>query len=90
MPDGYPTAAQKEALSPICDHEPMPTDRLAERLLAAREPSTDPGHARAITRMAGTLAWRLQAQGFITANGTDAWRTTSTGRALIACPGASP
>ncbi|MEV0831320.1 hypothetical protein [Nonomuraea rubra] len=28
MSDGYPTAAQKEALSLICDHEPMPTARL--------------------------------------------------------------
>ncbi|MGW3350792.1 hypothetical protein ACWDA3_46445 [Nonomuraea rubra] len=85
MSDGYPTAAQKEALSLICDHEPMPTARLAERLLAAREPSTHPGYARAITRMAGTLAWRLQAQGFITASGTGTWRTTSSGRALISC-----
>ncbi|MEV5889130.1 hypothetical protein [Nonomuraea fuscirosea] len=88
MSDGYPTAAQKEALSLICDHEPMPTARLGERLLAAREPSTNPGYARAITHMAGTLAWRLQAQGFIAADGADAWRTTSIGRALIACTGA--
>ncbi|MFC5828639.1 hypothetical protein [Nonomuraea insulae] len=87
MSDGYPTAAQKEALRLICGNEPMPTDRLAERLLAARRPSTNPGYARAVTHMAGTLAWRLHAQGFIANSGPDAWHTTPTGRALISCTG---
>ncbi|WP_156325337.1 hypothetical protein [Nonomuraea sp. SBT364] len=88
MSDGYPTAAQKETLRLICDHEPMPAHRLADELVAARRPGTDPGYARAIARMAGTLAWRLQAQGFIIETRTGDWRTTSDGRALISCAGA--
>jgi hypothetical protein len=86
MSDGYPTAAQKEALRLICDHEPMPTHRLADALVAARSPSTTPGYAPAIARMAGTLAWRLQAQGLIAETRTGGWATTAEGRALIACP----
>ncbi|MEV1004897.1 hypothetical protein [Nonomuraea sp. NPDC050202] len=46
MSDGYPTAAQKEALRLICGHEPMPAYRLADELVAARRPSTNPGYAR--------------------------------------------
>ncbi|WP_067143905.1 hypothetical protein [Microtetraspora malaysiensis] len=87
MSDGYPTAAQKQALRLICDHEPMPADRLAEELVATRAPSGNPGYAPAIARMAATLAWRLHAQGFITETGEDAWRTTTGGRELIACSG---
>ncbi|MFC4111067.1 hypothetical protein [Nonomuraea zeae] len=86
MSDGYPTAAQKEALRLICDREPMPAHRLAEALVAARRPSTNPGYAPAIARMAGTLAWRLQAQGFIAETRAGGWTTTAEGRALIACP----
>ncbi|MFD8531669.1 hypothetical protein ACFV0L_30045 [Streptosporangium canum] len=86
MSDGYPTAAQKEALRLICDHEPMPAHRLADELVTARKPSTTPGYAPAIARMAGTLAWRLQAQGFITETRAGYWATTADGRALIACP----
>ncbi|MEU7990590.1 hypothetical protein AB0B56_37590 [Streptosporangium canum] len=86
MSDGYPTAAQKEALRLICDHEPMPAPWLADALVAARRPSTNPGYARAIAWMAGTLAWRLQAQGFIAETGAGGWASTAEGRALIACP----
>ncbi|MGR6924350.1 hypothetical protein ACU635_59685 [[Actinomadura] parvosata] len=86
MSDGYPTAAQKEALRLICDHEPMPAHRLADELVAARKSSTNPGYAKAIARMAGTLVWRLQAQGFIAETGAGAWATTAEGRTLIACP----
>ncbi|PZG16913.1 hypothetical protein [Nonomuraea aridisoli] len=85
MSDGHPTAAQKEALRIICDHEPIPTDRLAGELLAARPGSTNPRYSLAITRMAGTLAWRLQAQGFVAEAEFDRWKTTPDGRALIAC-----
>ncbi|PRX60630.1 hypothetical protein B0I32_11621 [Nonomuraea fuscirosea] len=86
MSDGYPTAAQKEALRLICRHEPMPAHRLADELVAARKPSTNPGYGPAIARMAGTLAWRLQAQGFIAETLAGDWATTAEGRALIACP----
>ncbi|MEV4177493.1 hypothetical protein [Nonomuraea sp. NPDC049709] len=86
MSDGYPTAAQKEALRLICDHELMPAPRPADELVAARGPGTNPGHARALTRMAGTLAWRLQAQGFIAGTRAGGWATTAEGRAFIACP----
>ncbi|MGW2157581.1 hypothetical protein [Nonomuraea sp. NPDC001699] len=86
MSDGYPTAAQKEALRLICDHEPMPARQLADDLVAARKASTNPGYAPAIARMAGTLAWRLQAQGFIAETRAGGWATTAEGRALIACP----
>ncbi|NRQ38095.1 hypothetical protein HII36_40640 [Nonomuraea sp. NN258] len=86
MSDGYPTAAQKEALRLICDQQPMPVHRLAAEMVAARRPSTNPGYAPAIARMAGTLAWRLQAQGFITENRAGGWTTTAEGRALISCP----
>ena len=65
MSDGYPTAAQKGALRAICAHEPASAGLLADKLLAARQASGNVRHSRAITRMAGTLAWRLQAQGFI-------------------------
>ncbi|MFB4294659.1 hypothetical protein ACBI99_43985 [Nonomuraea sp. ATR24] len=86
MSDGYPTAAQKEALRLICDHEPMPAHRLAEALVTARRPSPNAGYAKAIARMAGTLAWRLQAQGFIADTRAGGLATTAEGRALIACP----
>ncbi len=82
MSDGYPTAAQKEALRLICDH-----GRPGRDLPQALQPSTNPGYARAITRMAGTLTWRLRAQGFITEVEGGAWVTTATGREPIACPG---
>ncbi|TDD01721.1 hypothetical protein E1292_25165 [Nonomuraea deserti] len=86
MSDGYLTAAQREALRLICDHGPLDTRRLGEHLIAARPASTNPGYAPAIARMAGTLAWRLQAQGFVTESGTGLWRTSRDGRALIGCP----
>ncbi|WP_327090366.1 hypothetical protein OIE66_07000 [Nonomuraea sp. NBC_01738] len=86
MSDGYPTAAQKEALRLVCDHDGLDTDRLAIHLVGVRRSSSNPGYARAVSRMAGTLAWRLEAQGFITRSG-DAWATTATDRALISCPG---
>jgi hypothetical protein len=85
MSDGHPTAAQREALLLICDHEPMPADRLAAGLVAARRPSTNPGYARAITRMAATPAWRLNAQGYIAETAAGAWTTTAGGREFIAC-----
>ncbi|SFI61162.1 hypothetical protein SAMN05216275_10462 [Streptosporangium canum] len=85
MSDGYPTAAQKEALTLICGHDGLDTGRLAGHLVSARRSSPNPGYARAITRMAGTLVWRLEAQGFITRTG-GAWATTPTGRTLISCP----
>ncbi|TDD16557.1 hypothetical protein [Nonomuraea diastatica] len=85
MSDGYPTAAQKEALRLICDHGRLETERLGRRLLRARRPSSNPGFARAIARMAGTLTWRLQAQGFITETADGAWVTTASGRRLISC-----
>ncbi|MFF3669910.1 hypothetical protein [Microtetraspora malaysiensis] len=65
----------------------MPTDRVADELVAARAPSGNPGYAPAIARMAGTLVWRLHAQGLIANAGAGAWRTTAGGRELIACPG---
>ncbi|WP_440106738.1 hypothetical protein [Streptosporangium sp. H16] len=83
MSEGYPTAAQKEALRLICDHGPLDTDQLGEYLIAARHASTNAGYAPAIARMAGTLIWRLHAQGFIT-EADDAWITTADGR-LIVC-----
>ncbi|MGW4796159.1 hypothetical protein ACWEPC_27435 [Nonomuraea sp. NPDC004297] len=86
MSDGHPTAAQKEALRLIYDHEPMPAHQLADALVAAREPSSSPGYAPAIARMAGTLAWRLQAQGFIAETRAGGWASMAEGRALIACP----
>ncbi|MFF4989710.1 hypothetical protein ACFY19_21135 [Streptosporangium saharense] len=86
MSDGYPTAAQKEALRLICAHEPMSAHRLADALVAARGPSTNLGYAPAITRMAGTLTWRLQAQGLITETRGGGWAATAEGRALITCP----
>ncbi|MER5324497.1 hypothetical protein [Streptosporangium roseum] len=88
MSDGYPTSAQKEALRLICDHEPLKAGQLGEHLVAARHLSTDPGSGPAITRMAGTLTWRLHAQGFIAgAESGNGWKTTANGRELIACAG---
>ncbi|MEV0585466.1 hypothetical protein [Nonomuraea sp. NPDC050310] len=57
MSDGYPTAAQKEALRLLCHHDGLDTERLA-----------------------GTLAWRLEAQGFIAQAG-DTWTATPAGAA---------
>jgi hypothetical protein len=87
MSEGYPTAAQREALRLICAHGQLDTDELGARLVSARRSSTNPGFARAIARMAGTLAWRLHAQGFITETGR-AWSTTAQGRNLISCESA--
>ncbi|MET8339861.1 hypothetical protein ABZV14_26580 [Streptosporangium canum] len=89
MSEGYPTAAQKEALRLICDHGPLEAERLGERLIAARRGSSNPGFAPAVARMAGTLAWRLHAQGFITETAPDTWKTTADGRQLIDCQGAA-
>ncbi|WP_113704162.1 hypothetical protein [Nonomuraea lactucae] len=86
MSEGYPTAAKKEALRIVCDTEPIPIDRLADELLATRRPSSNPGYPRAITRMAGTLAWRLHAQGFI-AEAAGRSESTADGRDLIASAG---
>ncbi len=55
MSDGYPTAAQKEALRLICDHGRLHTEELGRQLVSARRSSTNPGFASAIARMAGTL-----------------------------------
>lgn len=88
MSEGYPTAAQKEALRLICDHGPLDTTRLGELLVSARGSSTNPGFVPAIARMAGTLTWRLRAQGFI-ADGHpgELWAATARGRELIGCSG---
>ncbi|GAT71046.1 hypothetical protein HS048_20645 [Planomonospora sp. ID91781] len=86
MSDGYPTAPQKEALRLICEHGPLDADRLGHRLADARRVSGDPGHAAAIARMAGTLAWRPAAQGFI-AQAEGAWAATAAGRRVISCTG---
>ncbi|MGJ6970144.1 hypothetical protein ACSDR0_50685 [Streptosporangium sp. G11] len=88
MSEGYPTAAQKEALRLICEHGPIDTHRLGERLVAARGPSSNPKFAPAIARTAGPLAWRLHVQGFIAeAPSPDRWITTADGRRLIGCAG---
>ncbi|MEU0485330.1 hypothetical protein ABZ260_39890 [Streptosporangium sp. NPDC006013] len=88
MSEGYPTAAQKEALRLICEHGPIDTRRLGEHLVAARRSSSNPGYAPAIARTAGALAWRLQAQGFIAEDPCSAlWMTTADGRRLIGCAG---
>ncbi|MET8054136.1 hypothetical protein ABZU75_41835 [Streptosporangium sp. NPDC005286] len=87
MSEGYPTAAQKEALRLICEHGPVDTRRLGEHLVAARRPSTNPGFAPAIARMAQPLAWRLQAQGFITGDLAGELWTSASGRQLIGCAG---
>ncbi|MFD8564974.1 hypothetical protein ACWDOR_18985 [Streptosporangium canum] len=84
MSDGYPTAAQKEALRLICDHGRLDTEDLGRHLVNARGSSTNPGFAPAIARMAGTLAWRLESQGFIAEAGAG-WRMTADGRRLISC-----
>ncbi|MEU0570428.1 hypothetical protein ABZ297_34265 [Nonomuraea sp. NPDC005983] len=84
MSDGYPTAPQKEALRLICEHGHLDTRQLAGHLVRARRSSTNPGFASAIARMAGTLTWRLHAQGFIT-DTEGVWRTTTAGRGLISC-----
>lgn len=84
MSEGHPTAAQREALRLICEHGPLATESLGRHLVEARKASTNPGFAPAIARMAGTLTWRLHAQGLITTAG-QAWTTTAQGRVLIAC-----
>ncbi|MEO3861034.1 hypothetical protein [Acrocarpospora sp. B8E8] len=86
MSEGYPTAAQKEALRLICEHGRLDTRRLGAHLVGARRTSANPGFAPAIARMAGTLVWRLEAQGFI-AGSEDTWTTTAEGRRLISCSG---
>ncbi|WP_449066588.1 hypothetical protein [Planomonospora algeriensis] len=86
MPDGHPTAPQKEALRLICTRGPLSTDRLTGYLLATRETSAHPGYAPAVARLADTLVWRLAAQGFITGTG-GVWGTTVIGRRLISCSG---
>ncbi|MFF5209533.1 hypothetical protein [Streptosporangium sp. NPDC000396] len=68
----------------ICDHGRLDTERLGRHLVGARRSSTNPGYARAIAHMAGTLTWRLQAQGFVT-EAEGAWATTASGRTLISC-----
>ena len=35
MSEGHPTAAQKEALRLVCDHEPMPADRRRRQPVAS-------------------------------------------------------
>ncbi|MER5423401.1 hypothetical protein [Streptosporangium roseum] len=88
MSDGYPTAAPEEALRLICDHEPLEAGRLGEHLVAAGRLSANPGFGPAIARMAGTVTWRLRAQGFIAgAESGNGWTTTANGRELIACAG---
>ncbi|WP_214317539.1 hypothetical protein [Nonomuraea sediminis] len=86
MSDGYPTAAQREALQIICDHPAIDSQNLSRYLVAARRTSSNPGYAKAIARMAGMLAWRLESQGFINeTNGM--WATTAQGRTLVGCTG---
>ncbi|WP_157518741.1 hypothetical protein [Herbidospora mongoliensis] len=85
MSEGHPTEPQREALRLICRAEPMSTTELAAGLIEARPGSTNPGYPRAISRMAGTLAWRLHAQHFVTEASQGTWRTTPAGRALIGC-----
>ncbi|MGV9309862.1 hypothetical protein ACWENQ_45365 [Nonomuraea sp. NPDC004354] len=68
----------------ICDHGRLHTEELGRQLVSARRSSTNPGFASAVARMAGTLTWRLEAQGFIAEAG-DEWTTTADGRRLIAC-----
>ncbi|OUC99995.1 hypothetical protein [Streptosporangium minutum] len=88
MSEGHPAAAQGEALRLICGHGPLEAGRLGERLVAARRLSTDPDFGPVITRMAGTLTWRLHAQGFIAqAESGNGWTVTADGRELIACAG---
>ncbi|MFI6499880.1 hypothetical protein [Nonomuraea typhae] len=84
MSDGHPTAAQLEALRLICAHDQLTTAHLAEHLIAARPASGNPGYAPAIARQAGMLAWRLQAQQYVTET-SGVWATTAPGRDLIAC-----
>ncbi|GIH78207.1 hypothetical protein [Planobispora longispora] len=78
MSDGYVTAPQQQALRLICER--------GRRLARARPAASTPGHAPAITRLAGALAWRLAAQGFITDTG-GRWSATADGRRLISCFG---
>ncbi|GIH25322.1 hypothetical protein Aph01nite_36320 [Acrocarpospora phusangensis] len=84
MSEGYPTAAQKEALRLICAHGRLDTDELGAHLVRARRSSSNPGFTPAIARMAGTLTWRLHAQGFLTETG-GFWSATAAGRKLISC-----
>ncbi|MEU7002514.1 hypothetical protein [Nonomuraea sp. NPDC046570] len=86
MSDGHPTAAQREALRLICDHDRLTTTELARHLVAARPAGTNPGYAPAIARQAGMLAWRLQAQHHIAETG-GVWASTASGRDLIGCSG---
>lgn len=86
MSDGHPTAAQREALQLICDHDRLTTQQLGRQLVVARSASGNPGYGPAIARQAGMLTWRLQAQQYVTeADGL--WTTTAAGRDLIACSG---
>jgi len=78
-----PAAAPEGALGLIREHGPIPAD-LAHELIATRDPDTHPGVAAAIGRMADTLAWRPEAQGFSVAE-AGAWRRTAIGREVIAC-----
>ncbi|MDF5759350.1 hypothetical protein [Spongiactinospora sp. TRM90649] len=84
MSDGHPTSAHKEAMRLICGHDGLGTDRLAVPPPDTGPSSPNPGYARAITRMAGTPARRLEAQGFSAASG-GTWTITATGGALISC-----
>ncbi|WP_031171780.1 hypothetical protein, partial [Streptosporangium roseum] len=59
MSGGYSTAAPKEAVRLICDHDRMDTEDLGRHLVNARGSSTTPGFAPAIARMAATLAGLL-------------------------------
>lgn len=86
MSDGYPTAAQREALRLVCEHDRLTTQQLGQRLVAVRPASGNPGYGPAIARQAGMLAWRLQAQHYITETG-GVWTTTASGRGLIGCSG---
>lgn len=85
MSDGHPTQPQREALRLICAAEPMSTAELAAELVDARPASTNPGYPRAISRMAGTLVWRLHAQHLVSETSPETWSTTRAGRELIGC-----
>jgi len=91
-PAHLPAGGQADVAAPVRalvdGHPSTHPERLADELVAARRLSTNPGYARAIARMAETLAWRLQAQGLIAETPTGDWRTTPEGRDLISCTGA--
>ncbi|GAA0930478.1 hypothetical protein [Nonomuraea longicatena] len=78
MSDGHPTAAQREPLWLICDHDRLTASELARHLVPARPAS--PRYGLAIARQA------VKTQRHITDTG-GGWTTTGSGRDLIGCSG---